>query len=141
MITLHQRVLLNLCIGWLIGWVESVVHGSPRELTHSDQFGMQPLKDKCAKEVQSQLKPANILPELFSEFTSRFVSHDIGKGQAQLINGIDIQRFASLKLITSAITEANVSLLRHSRLGSRQSPQDHSLIACRSWKCYFLGCC
>ncbi|THH23050.1 hypothetical protein EUX98_g8130 [Antrodiella citrinella] len=37
-----------------------------------EEFGLDTLKQICSKEIQTQLKPQNAVPELFSEFTSRY---------------------------------------------------------------------
>ncbi|KAH8101819.1 hypothetical protein BXZ70DRAFT_1007060 [Cristinia sonorae] len=46
---------------------------SPKSMYRlADRYGVQALKDLCFAEIGKQLQPQNIVPELFSEFTSRY---------------------------------------------------------------------
>ncbi|KAH8101804.1 hypothetical protein BXZ70DRAFT_77199 [Cristinia sonorae] len=40
----------------------------------ADLLGIDPLKEQCKREIQNHLEPQNIVPELFSRFTSRYPS-------------------------------------------------------------------
>lgn len=65
-------------------------------IAHS-QFGLSDLKILCLTEIYAQLKPQNIVPELFSEFTSRYGNVRILVFFLREINALYVYRYPPIR--------------------------------------------